>query len=105
MKEFLEVELNVESDYFKETQQNSMNSTPEMSEDMNFYLSLYELNKKYSQSIAYRDAASTRRRAESLADFEHLGITNFSFDNSERLLGRLSNCSITVTAAYRMIAF
>ena len=27
LKEFLEVELNVESDYFKETQQNSMNST------------------------------------------------------------------------------
>ena len=73
---------------------------------MNFYLSLYELNKSIlNLSLTYRDAASTRRRAESLADFEHLGITNFSFDNSERLLGRLSNCSITVTAAYRMIAF
>lgn len=56
LKEFLEVELNVESDYFKENQQKFYEFNPEMSEDMNFYLSLYELNKKYSQSIAYNTA-------------------------------------------------
>lgn len=56
LKEFLEVELNIESDYFKETQQKFYEFNPEMSEDMNFYLSLHELNKKYSQSIAYNTA-------------------------------------------------
>ncbi|PNZ27181.1 hypothetical protein CD122_07265 [Staphylococcus rostri] len=56
LKEFLEVELNVESDYFKQTQQKFYEFDPEMSEEKNFYLSLYELNKKYSQAIAYNTA-------------------------------------------------
>lgn len=53
LKEFLEVELNVESDYFKETQQRFYELYPDMSEEMNFNLSLHELNKKYSQSLTY----------------------------------------------------
>ncbi|QQV52265.1 MULTISPECIES: hypothetical protein [unclassified Staphylococcus] len=56
LKEFLEVELNIDSDYFKETQQKFRELNPDMSEETNFYLSLYELSKKYSQSISYNTA-------------------------------------------------
>ncbi|OFM39964.1 hypothetical protein [Staphylococcus sp. HMSC076B11] len=56
LKEFLEVELSIDSDYFKETQQKFRELNPEMSEETNFYLSLYELSKKYSQSISYNTA-------------------------------------------------
>ncbi|KKD23473.1 hypothetical protein XA22_07945 [Staphylococcus cohnii subsp. cohnii] len=56
LKEFLEVELSIESDYFKETQQKFNELNPNMSEETNFYLSLYELSKKYSQSISYNTA-------------------------------------------------
>lgn len=53
LKEFLEVELNIESDYFKETQQKFYELYPDMSDEMNFNLSLHELNKKYSQALTY----------------------------------------------------
>ena len=53
LKEFLEVELNIESDYFKETQQKFYELYPDMSNEMNFNLSLHELNKKYSQALTY----------------------------------------------------
>ncbi|MGW7932599.1 hypothetical protein ACWEWU_13190 [Staphylococcus xylosus] len=56
LKEFLEVELTVESEYFKQTQQKFYEFNPNMSEETNFYLSLYELNKKYSQAITYNTA-------------------------------------------------
>ncbi|PTK26501.1 hypothetical protein BUZ54_03055 [Staphylococcus hominis] len=56
LKEFLEVELSIDSDYFKETQQKFRELNPEMSEETNFYLSLYELSKKYSQSISHNTA-------------------------------------------------
>ncbi|MDH8713016.1 hypothetical protein [Staphylococcus warneri] len=53
LKEFLEVELNIESDYFKETQQKFYELYPDMSDEMIFNLSLHELNKKYSQALTY----------------------------------------------------
>ncbi|MCJ1804229.1 MULTISPECIES: hypothetical protein [Staphylococcus] len=53
LKEFLDVELNIESDYFKETQQKFYELYPDMSDEMNFNLSLHELNKKYSQALTY----------------------------------------------------
>lgn len=56
LKEFLEVELSVESDYFKQSQEKFRKFNPELSEEKIFYLSLYELNKKYSQTITYNTA-------------------------------------------------
>ncbi|MDC5694322.1 hypothetical protein N7L96_06840 [Mammaliicoccus sciuri] len=56
LKEFLEVELSVESDYFKQSQEKFREFNPELSEEKIFYLSLYELNKKYSQTITYNTA-------------------------------------------------
>ena len=53
LKEFLEVELNIESDYFKETQQKFYELYPDMSDEMIFNLSIHELNKKYSQALTY----------------------------------------------------
>lgn len=43
----------IESDYFKETQQKFYELYPDMSDEMNFNLSLHELNKKYSQALTY----------------------------------------------------
>ncbi|MFP4878660.1 hypothetical protein ACLFLH_06870 [Mammaliicoccus sciuri] len=56
LKEFLEVELSVESDYFKQSQEKFREFNPELSEEKIYYLSLYELNKKYSQTITYNTA-------------------------------------------------
>lgn len=56
LKEFLEVELSVESDYFKQSQEKFREFNPELSEEKIFYLSLHELNKKYSQAITYNTA-------------------------------------------------